>query len=53
MIAAKDNLFPRGAFLGYIALGEGGGLFFAADGCCGTPSPDAVLTVLAGAAGAP
>ncbi|MCY0993254.1 hypothetical protein OV203_39310 [Nannocystis sp. ILAH1] len=44
---------PRGAFLGYIALGEGGGLFFAADGRLGTPTPDAVLAVLARASGAP
>ncbi|PCC75178.1 hypothetical protein SAMN02745121_03614 [Nannocystis exedens] len=44
---------PRGAFLGYIAIGEGGGLFFAADGRRGTPTPDAVLAVLARAAGRP
>ncbi|WAS99456.1 hypothetical protein [Nannocystis punicea] len=41
---------PRGDVLGYIALGEGGGLFFAADGRRGTPTPEAVLAVLARAA---
>ncbi|MDC0673126.1 hypothetical protein [Nannocystis radixulma] len=37
---------PRGGFLGYVALGEGGVAFFGADGQHGQPAPEAVLGIL-------
>jgi hypothetical protein len=40
---------PRGAFLGYIALGEGGVVFYGADGRRGPPTPEEVLALLGSA----
>jgi len=37
---------PRGAFLGYLAFGEGSVSFFRADGERGAPVPEAILALL-------